>query len=54
MASITFEHVTKVFDGVRAVEDLCLKIADGEFLVLVGPRAAARRPPCGWSRASRR
>ncbi len=38
MASVTFEHVAKVYDGgVRAVSDLNLDIADGEFMVLVGP-----------------
>ena len=52
MASVTFEHVTKRFDGTVAVDDLSLEIADGEFLVLVGPSgcgksdgaADARRP----------
>lgn len=34
MATITFEHVTKVFDDkTTAVDDLSLSVADGEFLV---------------------
>jgi ABC-type sugar transport system ATPase subunit len=32
---------------VLAVDDLNLAIADGEFMVLVGPSAAARRPASG-------
>ena len=38
MARVGFEHVGKRFDGdVAAVEDFCLDVADGEFMVLVGP-----------------
>ena len=37
MATITFEHVTKRFDDTTAVDDLSIAVADGEFLVLVGP-----------------
>jgi multiple sugar transport system ATP-binding protein len=48
MASVTFDHVTKRYDGdVAAVDDLQLEIADGEFLVLVGPSG------CGKSTALR-
>ena len=40
MASIALEGVSKVFpDGTRAVDGLDLEIADGEFTILVGPRA---------------
>ncbi len=43
MASVTFEHVAKVYDpGVRAVSDLNLDIADGEFMVLVGPSGCGK------------
>ena len=38
MARVEFEEVSKVFgDGTRAVDRLDLEIADGEFMVLVGP-----------------
>ena len=46
MASVTFEHVYKKFGDVIAVNDLNIEIEDKEFLVLVGPSAAARPPPC--------
>jgi ABC-type sugar transport system ATPase subunit len=47
MASVTYEHVTKRFDGTVAVSDLMIEVADGEFLVLVGPSG------CGKSTALR-
>src|SRR4051794_35874550 len=38
MASVTFDAVSKVYEGeMRAVDELSLEIADGEFVVLVGP-----------------
>src|SRR4029079_18358525 len=37
MATVTFDHVTKKYGDVLAVDDLNLAIADGEFMVLVGP-----------------
>src|SRR5258707_3416416 len=42
MASVTFEHVTKRYDGTVAVNDLNLEIHDGEFLVLVGPSGCGK------------
>jgi ABC-type sugar transport system ATPase subunit len=42
MASVTFEHVTKRYDGTVAVDDLNLEVADGEFLVLVGPSGCGK------------
>jgi multiple sugar transport system ATP-binding protein len=42
MASVTYEHVTKVFGDVVAVNDLTLEIADKEFLVLVGPSGCGK------------
>ncbi|HEY3207468.1 MAG TPA: sn-glycerol-3-phosphate ABC transporter ATP-binding protein UgpC [Gaiellaceae bacterium] len=47
MASVTYEHVTKRFDGTVAVDDLSIDVGDGEFLVLVGPSG------CGKSTALR-
>jgi multiple sugar transport system ATP-binding protein len=42
MASVTYNHVTKVFGEVVAVNDLTLEIADKEFLVLVGPSGCGK------------
>jgi len=43
VASITLDHVSKVFDkGVTAVDDVALEIGDGEFLVLVGPSGCGK------------
>jgi multiple sugar transport system ATP-binding protein len=42
MASVTYEHVTKVFGDVVAVNDLTLEIGDKEFLVLVGPSGCGK------------
>jgi multiple sugar transport system ATP-binding protein len=47
MASVTYDHVTKRFGDVTAVNDLDIQIADKEFLVLVGPSG------CGKSTALR-
>ncbi|HEY3244852.1 MAG TPA: sn-glycerol-3-phosphate ABC transporter ATP-binding protein UgpC [Phycisphaerae bacterium] len=43
MASIRFEHVSKLYPGkVRAVQDFNLDIADREFVVLVGPSGCGK------------
>ena len=47
MASVTYDHVTKQFGDVVAVNDLNIEIEDKEFLVLVGPSG------CGKSTALR-
>ncbi len=47
MASVTYEHVTKRFGEVIAVNDLNIHIEDKEFLVFVGPSG------CGKSTALR-
>jgi multiple sugar transport system ATP-binding protein len=47
MARVEFDHVTKRFGDVTAVDDLQLEVADREFLVLLGPSG------CGKSTALR-
>jgi len=48
MAAVEYQHVEKIFpDGTRALEDLNLKVQDGEMMVLVGPSG------CGKSTALR-
>ena len=44
MASVTFDHATRVYPGGTraAVDKLNLEIADGEFLVLVGPSGCGK------------
>jgi multiple sugar transport system ATP-binding protein len=47
MASVTYDHVTKKFGDVTAINDINISVADKEFLVLVGPSG------CGKSTALR-
>ncbi|HID76260.1 MAG TPA: ABC transporter ATP-binding protein [Planctomycetaceae bacterium] len=42
MASVTYEHVTKRFGDVVAVNDLDIRIEDKEFLVFVGPSGCGK------------
>ncbi len=42
MASITYDHVSKRFGDVVAVNDLNIKIEDKEFLVFVGPSGCGK------------
>src|ERR1700728_2593908 len=43
MAEIALEHITKRYDdGFEAVKDLNLDIADGEFMILVGPSGCVK------------
>jgi len=42
MATVTFEHVTKRYGEVVAVDDFNLEIRDGEFMVLVGPSGCGK------------
>jgi len=42
MASVTYDHITKEFGEVVAVNDLNLSIDDKEFIVLVGPSGCGK------------
>jgi multiple sugar transport system ATP-binding protein len=42
MASVTYDHVTKRFGEVVAVNDMDIQISDKEFLVLVGPSGCGK------------
>ena len=42
MSSVVFEHITKRFDDVVAVDDLTLEIEDREFMVLLGPSGCGK------------
>ena len=46
MASVTFDHVTKRFGEVVAVNSLDIEIEDKEFLVLVGPSGCGKSTAC--------
>jgi multiple sugar transport system ATP-binding protein len=41
-ASVTFAEVTKLYDGIAAVNELSLEVGDGEFMVLVGPSGCGK------------
>jgi ABC-type phosphate/phosphonate transport system ATPase subunit len=44
VSDIVIDHVTKIHPGdVTAADDVSLEIPSGEFMVLVGRRAAASR-----------
>jgi len=42
MAKVVYEHVTKRFGDVFAVNDLTLEVHDKEFLVLIGPSGCGK------------
>ena len=56
MATVTFDNATRQYPGnpIPSVDKLNIEIADGEFLVLVGPSGCGNPPPCACSPASRR
>ena len=42
MAGVGFDGVSKRFGATRAVEDVSLTIADGEFFALLGPSGCGK------------
>ncbi|MGO9206626.1 MAG: ATP-binding cassette domain-containing protein, partial [Candidatus Limnocylindrales bacterium] len=42
MATVTFDHVWKLYGDVVAVNDFNVDIQDGEFMVLVGPSGCGK------------
>src|SRR5690606_23023545 len=46
MASVSFDHAERLYPGSSkpAVDDLCLEVEDGEFMVLVGPSGCGKSP----------
>src|SRR5512142_1441368 len=42
MSNVLFDHVSKQFGSVTAVNDLSIEIKDKEFLVLVGPSGCGK------------
>lgn len=47
MASVEIRNVVKRFGALEVVHGVSAEIADGEFVALVGRRAAASPPFCG-------
>ena len=43
MNMLELKHVKKSYDNVTILEDMNLKIQDGEIVSILGPRAAERR-----------
>ena len=53
MAAVSFRNVYKSFGTVKVIEGVSIDVADGEFVVIVGPSGWASRRCCacwrGWS-----
>jgi len=41
-SAVSFEHVSRHFGSVRAVDDVCLEIAEGEFFAMLGPSGSGK------------
>jgi branched-chain amino acid transport system ATP-binding protein len=41
-ALLEINHVTRAFRGLRAVDDLCLAVSEGEIVGLIGPNGAGK------------
>lgn len=49
MAVLKLQAVTKSWDGkTQVIQPLTLDVADGEFIVMVGPSGAVNRRCCVW------
>jgi ABC-type sugar transport system ATPase subunit len=42
VATVRLESITKIFDGVTAVDDVSLEVADHEFMILLGPSGCGK------------
>ena len=41
-SAVSFEHVSRHFGSVRAVDDVSLEIAEGEFFAMLGPSGSGK------------
>ena len=49
MAGLKLQAVTKSWDGkTQVIQPLTLDVADGEFIVMVGPSGCGNPPCCVW------
>lgn len=49
MAGLKLQAVTKSWDGkTQVIKPLTLDVADGEFIVMVGPSGCGNRRYCEW------